>query len=77
MTNSEPEKYSEPCVTLTYSEPEIFRNRDKFRTLSYPQPWHIQKLGILRTLAYSEPEAYSGSCQTGTMEFCENNAIII
>ena len=66
MTNSEPGKYSEPCV-----------NRDIFRTLSYPQPWHIQKLGILRTLAYSEPEAYSGPCQTATMEFCENNAIII
>ena len=69
MANSEPEEYSEPCVTLAYSERETYLEKETFRFLAYPQPWHIRKVGILRTLAYSEPEAYSEPCQTSVMEF--------
>ena len=69
MVNSEPEAYSEPCVTLAYSEPETYLEIETFRSLACPQPWHIRKLGILRTLAYSEPEAYFEPCQTSRMEF--------
>ena len=58
--------YSEPCVTLAYSElwyiqnPDIFKTRGIFRTLLYPKlrhiqnERHIQKSGHFRTLGYSE-----------------------
>ena len=66
--------YSEPCVTLTYSErwyiqsSDMFRTRGIFRTLVFTEAWYIQKPGIFRTLLYSEPEVYSELCQTSTME---------
>ena len=58
--------YSEPCVTLTYSEPwymqnlDIFRTASIFRTLVYSETRHlqnqrhIQNPGIFKSLAYSE-----------------------
>ena len=49
--------YSKPCVTLTYSEPEV-----------YSKPWHIHNPGIFRMLAYSKCEAYSEPCQTTLMK---------
>ena len=55
--------YSETCETVAY-----------FRTVIYPEPWHIQNqkhiqnLSILRTLAYSKSEAYSEPCQTSTIK---------
>ena len=36
--------YTEPCVTLKYSEPE-----------AYSEPWYIQNPGLFRTLVCSEP----------------------
>ena len=51
--------YSEPCVTLTYSEPWQIHNQMRiqnlgiFGNLAYSEPWY------LKTPAYSEPEAYS------------------
>ena len=65
--------YSEPCVTLAYSEfwyiqnPGMFKARGIFRTLLYPKLWHIpnqkhiQNSDISETLAHSEPEPYSES----------------
>ena len=49
--------YSEPCVTVAYSEPWHIRNLGIFRTRY-----------IYRTLVYSEPEVYSELCQTSKME---------
>ena len=48
--------YSEPCITLSYSElwyiknPGIFKTIGIFRTLVYSKFWHIlnQKPGIFR-----------------------------
>ena len=40
--------YPKPCLTLPYIElwyiqnPDIFKIRNIFRTLLYPEPWHIQ-----------------------------------
>ena len=64
MADLEPEAYSGPCVTLAYLEP-------KPEPEAYSEPWHIQKLGVLRILAYSEPEAFSEPCQTSLMEFLQ------
>ena len=62
--------YSEPCVTLTYSEPWQIQNQTRiqnpgkfitrhvFRTLVYSETWLIQNPGLFKTLVYSEPEAY-------------------
>ena len=58
--------YSEPCVTLAYSETWYIQNSGKFKTrgifktLVFPKLWHsqnqghIQNPGIFRTLGYSE-----------------------
>ena len=83
--------YSEPCVTLAYSEvwyiqdPGIFETRDIFKALVFPKLWHIQTQkhiqnpGLFRTLRYSTLEAYSEPCQISTMERLEEQltAIII
>ena len=81
--------YSEPCVTLTYSElwyiqnSQIFKTRGIFRTLVYPKLWlvqnqrHIQNPGLFRTLGYSELEACSEPCQTFTMERFEKQVTAI
>ena len=59
--------YSEPCLTLTYSETWYiqnlgkFRTRDILKTLAYSEPWFIQNpgifmtRGIFRTQKYLEP----------------------
>ena len=53
--------YSEPCVTLTYSEPWQIQNQTHIRTLVYSETWLIQNPGIFRTrgifmtLIYSQP----------------------
>ena len=51
--------YSEPCVTLAYSEPWQIQNQTHIRTLVYSETWLIQNPGLFKTLTYSEPEAYS------------------
>ena len=55
------QSYSEPCVTLAYSElwyiqnASIFKTRNIFKTLAHGEPetysesWAIQNLGIFRT----------------------------
>ena len=60
--------YSEPCITLTYSEPWQIQNQrhiqnlDVFKTLAYPEPWfvqnqrHIQDPDIFRTKTYLESQ---------------------
>ena len=70
--------YSVPCVTLGYSELQyiqhhgIFKTRVLIRALVYPKLWHIhrhiQNPELFRVLGYSEPEAYSKSSQTSTVE---------
>ena len=72
--------YSEPCITLAFSElwyiqnHGIFKARSIFRTLVYPKlrhsqnMRHVQNPGLRRTLGYLEPEAYSEPFQTSTME---------
>ena len=74
------EAYSEPCVTLAYSElwylqnRGIFKTRGLFITLVYPQLWHIQNQrhiqnpGLCGTILYLEPEAHSEPCQISTIE---------
>ena len=59
--------YSEPCVTLTCSEPWQIHNQMRiqglgiFRNLAYSELWFVQNPGIFRTrgifmaLIYSEP----------------------
>ena len=63
--------YSEPFVTLAYSElwyiqnPGIFKTRGIFKTLVYIKLWHIKNQAhiqnpvLLRILGYSEQKAYS------------------
>ena len=66
--------YSEPCVTLAYSElwyienPGILKTRGIYRILVYPKLWHIQNPWLFRSLGYSKPETYSEPCQTPMME---------
>ena len=64
-----------PGIIQAYSD--IFKtqcNPGIFKTVVYPEPWHIhnqkhiQNPRIFRTLAYSEFEAYSEPCQTSTMK---------
>ena len=46
-------------IIQAYSD--IFKtlcNPGIFRTVVYPESWHIQNPGIFRTLAYSKSEAY-------------------
>ena len=80
--------YSEPCVTLAYSELWRIQNLayskpEAFRTLVYLKLWHIQNKrrtqnpGLFRTLRYSEPEEYSEPCETSTMERFEKQLTAI
>ena len=77
--------YSEPCVTLAYSElwyiqnPDIFKTTCIFRILVHKKLWyiqnqrHIQNPELFRTLGYSQSEAYSEPCQTSTMNALRNS----
>lgn len=49
--------YSEPCITLPYSEPLYVQNAGIFRTLTYANPQ-----------TYSEPEPYSETFQRSAIE---------
>ena len=64
-----------PGIIQVYSS--IFKtlcNPGIFRTVIYPEPWHIQNQnhiqipGVFRTLVYSKFEAYLEPCQTTTMK---------
>ena len=46
--------YSEPCVTLTYSEPCQIQNQTRFEN-----PGKFRTRRVFRTLVYSEPWLYS------------------
>ena len=64
MAYSKPEEYSE----LWYIQKSgTFRTRDIF----------IQNPGLFGTLGYSEPDAYSETCQTSTMERFEERLTVI
>ena len=53
--------YSEPCVTLAYSElwyiqnPGIFKTRGIFSNLIHPKLWHIQNQRHIQNSGYSRP----------------------
>ena len=47
--------YSEPCVTLTYSEPQYIQNSGTFRIRYVQNPGLFRTLGNLVGEAYSEP----------------------
>ena len=80
--------YSEPCVTLAYSElwyiqnHRIFKTIGIFRALVYAKLWHIQNQrhiqnpGLFKTLGYSKPETYSVSCQLSTMNHFEKKLTV-
>ena len=62
--------YSEPCITLEYSEP-CYIQKMLLR--------HVQSSGLFRTVWYSELEAYLVPCQKFTKESFEKQltAIVI
>ena len=62
--------YSEPCVTLAYSELWRIQNPGIFKTRG------IQNSGISKTLAHSEPETYSESWPIQNPEIFRTGGIL-
>ena len=80
------QSYSEPCVTLAYSELWYIQNRGIlktrfiFRTLIYPKTLaHSEletywELWLFRTLGYSQPQTYSEPYQKSMMDHWWTNS---
>ena len=63
--------YTEPCATLTYSQPLYIQTQAYREPEEYNGPFSAEPC---ETLAYSEPQAYSGLCRIFITEnFVQNH----